>query len=741
MHDLRRIPSILTIHVAGLFAYGATALAGDPRSGPELELGALRDGDRCEFRVSGLEPFARGFLVLGTQPRCGEPARLAVEPLRTRAFRANAVGTASVLATLPPVSSTVFAQAVSSGGTSQRVSGVSAFAGPAFVVQSGDVIVTEVQRAPGLVADVLGEWFEVRNTTTSAIDLEGWTIADEGGEFHVIQNGGAGLVILPGELRVLGRNADAQVNGGVPVQYAYSGLMLDDLADEIVLVAPTGTIVDRVAWTSGGGWPASVTGRALALDAGSHGVLANDLAANWCLASAPIDILVAGSDRGTPGMPNPSCACAGASDLPDGLFQDSNCDGIDGTVARAVFVAVGGAANAPGTPQAPLGSVQAAIDLAAADPSRDHVYVSEGTYTGTVTLRQGVSVWGGYSAASGWTRSAAHVTTLTNALVQSDGVVGVRALNLSAPLVLGDVRVVTGTATGNGTHNIGIRAHQASSLRLERVLVLAGQGSHGAAGAAGTQLDWWINSGGSGGNGGNALGGGWDGQNGNGPGGSGGAGGGVNSNGSSGGPGWTGLTGAAGIRGSNVASVLPTGLLAVARDGGAGDYGQPGRAGGGGGGGGGGLFPGFPGGRGGNGGSGGRGGQGGLGGTGGGSSLALLVSQSTVVAEGCTLTAGNGAAGGAGGAPLAGTAGANGVNGVTASGAGDGGRGGNGGAGASGGRGAGGGGGHSYCIVIGPGATATLQSATLGVGTPGAGGAAPNGQPGLAGEALLVKQL
>ena len=52
---------------------------------------------------------------------------------------------------------------------------------------------------------------------------------------------------------------------------------------------------------------------------------------------------------------------ASVDDLPDPAFLDTNCDGIDGTVDRAVFVATNGIDSNPGTRDAPCATVNAAI--------------------------------------------------------------------------------------------------------------------------------------------------------------------------------------------------------------------------------------------------------------------------------------------------------------------------------------------------------------------------------------------
>ena len=84
---------------------------------------------------------------------------------------------------------------------------------------------------------------------------------------------------------------------------------------------------------------------------------------------------------GTPAM----AACSpGAADKPDLAFKDSNCDGIDGDKAAALFVAPGGSDAADGSFGHPKATVAAAVTAGLA-AHRD-VYVAAGTYDGKVSF-------------------------------------------------------------------------------------------------------------------------------------------------------------------------------------------------------------------------------------------------------------------------------------------------------------------------------------------------------------------
>src|SRR5207248_1961245 len=82
----------------------------------------------------------------------------------------------------------------------------------------------------------------------------------------------------------------------------------------------------------------------------------------------------ANPDRDGDGTPNEQ-DCApdnaaihpGAPDLPDLAFVDSNCDGIDGTEAKAIFVSASGSDGNPGTKAAPVREISTAMSLAFPD--------------------------------------------------------------------------------------------------------------------------------------------------------------------------------------------------------------------------------------------------------------------------------------------------------------------------------------------------------------------------------------
>ncbi len=466
------------------------------------------------------------------------------------------------------------------------------------------------------------------------------------------------------------------------------------------------------------------------------------------------------------------CVSQGA-DLPDDAFTDENCDGIDGDVSKAVFVAVTGDDTNAGTMDKPLLTLDAALARAVADGKRD-VYVSTGMYDAHVTLVDGVSIYGGYVATEGWKRSATALVTLTASVVANGRVVAVEGANITTPTTLDRLVIQTPDATGPGVSNYAMYCNTCTGVTLKNSTLTAGAGGPGVAGALGTPgmngvpgspgmngscdtangtggppgvlaCDGLDVSGGRGGDGGpegthNGMNG-VMGKNGGGTGG-------LPGNGCDSGcfgP-CTATGGGAGIPAAAVGSggngsgglggMVMNGfwLGGVGANGFSGPHGKGGGGGGGGGGHGGGAVIEGGGNGGGGGGSGGCGGAFGKGGGPGGGSFGLfLVGSTGFVMTTATVSSGKGGNGGPGG-----DGGKGGDPGGLGSGAiacigevGGGGDGGKGSAGGRGGHGGGGAGGPSFGVYLSA-TTLTFDGSTLMPGAPGLGGAS-SGMPGTVG--------
>ncbi|MGD2146801.1 MAG: ExeM/NucH family extracellular endonuclease [Anaerolineae bacterium] len=167
-----------------------------------------------------------------------------------------------------------------------------------------EVVINEIMQNPSAVSDSNGEWFELHNPTASPIDIDGWTIKDEGADEHVIDNGGP-LELPAGGFLVLGNNADKGTNGGAIVDYSYgSEWYQSNGVDEVVLLDESLTEIDRVDYDGGPAFP-DPNGAAMALQ--GPALDNNNVGDNWCLASKPYG----DGDMGTPGAANDCAAPTG----------------------------------------------------------------------------------------------------------------------------------------------------------------------------------------------------------------------------------------------------------------------------------------------------------------------------------------------------------------------------------------------------------------------------------------------
>lgn len=464
--------------------------------------------------------------------------------------------------------------------------------------------------------------------------------------------------------------------------------------------------------------------------------------------------------------PNDPNVNPSAEDLPDLAFKDSNCDGVDGNAAKAIFVAPTGNDAAPGTRGLPKRTLAGAI--AAAGPPGKSVYAA-GAFPELLDVIAGVSVYGGYAA--DWSRSLGSTTLITGKQNAYQSVAAL-ALGAAAPTTLQLLSLAPQAATEPAVSSYGLRAVNSPGLVVENVTVTASAGTAGRAGPAGangrpgfrgadasTSSIVCDNLAGSfgGGGGGSPVVGRYGGNGGDGHyaaagsagrvglapvggrirdqdphGGLGGAGGAAGNPGRRGGAGENGDFGNRGAEGRGGQSGSETGGIWTSAFGENGTSGADGHGGGGGGAGGG--QTGYTvidgtGNAGGGGGGGGEGGKLGKPGQGGGGSFGIFLVNSTgAVVRNSVITAGNGGTGGAGGA--GGRPGSGGARGLPATYCPDqigvGGKGGLGGAGGFGGGGGGGAGGPSVGLyVIGSAGVArggnTLRAGTGGPGGPGGG--------------------
>ena len=198
------------------------------------------------------------------------------------------------------------------------------------------VIINEIMPDPLSVDDGNGEWFEIYNNSDEngeTIDLNGWVIMDNGTDSHTISQS---LTLAPGEFLILSNNADESSNGGLDVDYQYSGFTMDNAGDEIIIVSPEDSVIDSVGYSSGNSFPI-MEGVSMSL---MNPNLDNGIGYYW---RESMDSFGAG-DLGSPGEPNsPDAVIAAIRDIQ--YTTDSSGDSplldqevrITGTVTTGPF--------------------------------------------------------------------------------------------------------------------------------------------------------------------------------------------------------------------------------------------------------------------------------------------------------------------------------------------------------------------------------------------------------------------
>jgi uncharacterized repeat protein (TIGR01451 family) len=195
------------------------------------------------------------------------------------------------------------------------------------------IVINEIMIDPDAVLDVVGEWLELFNAGEGAVDLNGCELKDEGTNLHQIRQEDP-LLIEPGGYLVLGRNGDQAENGGVAVDYTYSGYLLANDGDEVVLACGGGE-VDRVAYDGGLTFP-DPTGASIQLVQPS---LDNSVGGNWCEART----MWPGSagDRGTPGQAN-DCLASPALTITKALSTAQDPVQLGAPLSYTIAVSNGG---------------------------------------------------------------------------------------------------------------------------------------------------------------------------------------------------------------------------------------------------------------------------------------------------------------------------------------------------------------------------------------------------------------
>jgi len=164
-----------------------------------------------------------------------------------------------------------------------------------------DIVITEIIQNPDEILDSAGEWFEIHNTGPDPVDLEGWTIRDDGIDSHVITTGGS-VIVPAGGYAVLARTDTLTTEiPPIPVLYVYGDdIAIGNGADELILENASLVLINEVWYDGGTLWP-DPTGASMMFDETQAD---NNIGANWYVAPAGTEYDRYGN-LGTPGAANP----------------------------------------------------------------------------------------------------------------------------------------------------------------------------------------------------------------------------------------------------------------------------------------------------------------------------------------------------------------------------------------------------------------------------------------------------
>lgn len=162
-------------------------------------------------------------------------------------------------------------------------------------LNAGDLVITEIMPDPSQVQDWKGEWFEIYNNTSNAVNLNGLVVSGSGDIGFTVSSD---LTIAANDYAVFTVNPYLGTNGGVASDYTYSYTNLKLYNNDSLNISHSGTTFDSVSWTAANyGVTAGFT-----LSARSLSATDNDSAMGWCLD----DNSYGNGDIGTPGSAN-SC--------------------------------------------------------------------------------------------------------------------------------------------------------------------------------------------------------------------------------------------------------------------------------------------------------------------------------------------------------------------------------------------------------------------------------------------------
>lgn len=174
------------------------------------------------------------------------------------------------------------------------------------------------------------------------------------------------------------------------------------------------------------------------------------------------------------------------SPLSPGVTPNCNSNSPDSTFIYVDHIS-GTDSNGSGTTAQPFKTLTVAIAAAKLRGAKGVIIRSGLIETSTLTIENGISLYGGFSGAPDWKYDGGTFNVEVVAPDLAGNVVGILAHTITEHTVLYQVNILSGPATTPRSSSYGLHAVNANALVLEGVNIVAGPGAKGRDGRSGAR--------------------------------------------------------------------------------------------------------------------------------------------------------------------------------------------------------------------------------------------------------------